>query len=104
MSAEIHHANRRSCSRSRETHLLTVTPSDPQARVVPIYTGLTLDVSDEGAHIETPEPLVLDQELTLEIAFADHIVLAHGRPVHTEVLADGLYGAGIRFTGKELPS
>ena len=102
MSVDIHHANRRSCSRSREAHLLTVTPSTRSTLGDPVQPGLTLDLSARGARIETPEPLLLGQELTLEIAFANRILQARGRPVHTEVLADGLCGAGIRFTAEGL--
>ncbi len=98
----IHLADRRSCPRNREAHLLTITPSGPKTLGTPVYTGLTLDVSDLGVHVETKEPLVLGQELTLEIAFADKILLARGKAVHTELLADGLCGAGIRFTGEGL--
>lgn len=104
MFPEIRHANRRSCPRSREAHLLTVTSGNPQALGVPIHTGVTLDVSARGVHIETPEPLLLGQELTLEIAFADRIMRARGKTVHTELLADGLCGAGIRFSGEGLHS
>ena len=104
MSAEIRHADRRSYTRSRETHLVTVMPSDPQALGTPVFTGRTLDISDLGAHIETQEPLVLGQELTLEVAIADRILRARGKAVHTELLADGLCGAGIRFTGEGLDS
>ncbi len=104
MPKEIRHADRRSCPRSRETHLLTVTPSGPQALGSPVHTGLTLDVSDLGAHIETPEPLVLGQELTLEIALGDHIRVTKGKPIHTELLPNGLYRAGIEFTARGLNS
>lgn len=104
MSAEIRHADRRSCPRTREAHLLTVTPSEPPDLGTPVYTGMTLDVSDLGAHIATRQPLVLGQELTIEIAFADQILLARGKTVHTELLADGLCGAGIRFSGEGLHS
>ena len=102
MSTEIRHADRRSCPRSREAHLLTVTSGDSPTLGAHIHTGLTLDVSTLGAHIETPEPLVLGEELNLEIAFADRILLARGKAVHTEMLANGLCGAGIRFTSEGL--
>jgi hypothetical protein len=81
---------------------LTVTLGHSPSFGAPIFAGLTLDMSTSGVHIETPEPLVLGQELSLEIAFAGQILIARGKPVHTEMLADGLYGAGIRFTSEGL--
>ena len=102
--SEIRHADRRSYPRNRETHLLTVTPRDPRPLGTPVITGRTLDISDLGTHIETQEPLVLGQELTLEIAIADRFLRARGKTVHTELLADGLCGAGIRFIDEGLRS
>ena len=102
MTAEIRHVDRRCCRRSRETHLLTVTPRGSAVVGKPVYSGRTLDVTERGVQIETREPLALGQELKLEIAFAGRILCAEGKAVHTELLADGLCGAGIVFTGAGL--
>jgi len=88
---------RRKLPRVHALHLLAVEPRIAGAPGTPVYTGRTLDVSEVGAHIETTVPLVLGQELDLEIAVNEDTLHARGEAVHTEILPDGLYGAGIRF-------
>lgn len=102
MSREIRHADRRTCPRRREAHLLTVTSGHSPTTGAPVQVGLTLDMNTLGVRIETSEPLVVDQELSLEIAYAAQILIAHGKAVHTEMLADGLCATGIRFTSEGL--
>ncbi|MDH3404303.1 MAG: PilZ domain-containing protein [Acidobacteriota bacterium] len=89
---------RRKLPRVQALHLLAVEPGGAGTPDSPVYTGRTLDVNELGARVEISVPLVLGQEVDLEIGVEDRILDVRGEAVHTELLPDGLYGAGIRFT------
>ena len=91
-------SERREMPRVKALHLLAVAPRAVGAPDTPVYTGRTLDVSESGARVETTVPLVVGQELELEIGVGDRILHVRGEAVRTELLPDGLYAAGIRFT------
>ena len=91
-------SERRKLTRVKALHLLAIAPRAVGAPGTPVYTGRTLDVSGAGARVETTVPLILGQELELDIGIEDRIFRVRGKAVHAELLPGGLYTAGIRFT------
>ena len=87
---------RRRSPRVRALYHLVIT-SDGLAEEVSVTVGRTLDVSETGVRIETPEGLCVDDKVRLEIAVEETVVNAEGRVIRA-VRTGELIEAGIEFT------
>ncbi len=95
--------SRRKASRVRSTHLLTVTKTKDKAQAreeTSISIARTLDVSSAGIRVEVEvlSCVCIDDQLQLEIAVEDRVILAQGTVVHARRKEDHLVEIGIEFT------
>ena len=91
--------SRRKASRVRSTHLLTVTKTKAREETS-ISIARTLDVSSAGIRVEVEvlSCVCIDDQLQLEIAVEDRVILAQGTVVHARRKEDHLVEIGIEFT------
>ena len=91
--------SRRKASRVYAIHLATVTKAKA-GEEASISIARTLDASSAGIRVEVEmlgRPCI-DDQLQLEIAVGDRVILAQGRVVHARRKGDHLVEIGIEFT------
>lgn len=71
---------------------------DEDDQVIEQGMGRTLNISQSGILLETTTALATDQNLDMEMAMHDQIIIAKGRVVHCQELSTGKYQAGVEFT------
>jgi hypothetical protein len=64
-----------------------------------VHLARTLDVSADGARLETDSPLRPGDHLTLQIAVGNRIVEVTARVVHARSVDGDLYAGGLAFDG-----
>jgi len=76
---------------------LSYVCTDGNAPVVRQSMGRTLNVSESGICLETHFELVAGMNLTLGIAFENHVIDLEGRVVYCRPGKGGRYESGVEF-------
>lgn len=79
-------------------NLVSLTHRDMEGRVDLEVVGRTLDLSEGGILLETPEPVPAgNKEVYVTLGIRDHVLEAFGEIVHQRQLENGNLGIGISF-------
>ena len=71
---------------------------DEDGNILHESMGRTLNISESGILLETPDQVSPDNNVTLQIALEDDIINIRGHIVHCNPGDPGLFKIGIHFT------